>query len=114
MPKKPKPSTTIARQRRLARGRPLQGAKFDAMVHDVTARGFLKLIELYDGMVLDGWSRRRAARISGIDCPGVAYDWDDPAGHVVRGAYEGGRPGLNEPRVYDTWDKGAYERRRKK
>jgi len=61
----------------------LDGDEFDALVTDVRENGVLEPIRLYEGQVLDGRNRYRAAQAAGVDCPTKAYDGADPVSFVV-------------------------------
>ena len=57
--------------------------EFDAFVEDVKERGILFPATLYEGMVLDGWHRYRAAQITGDSLEFVTYTGKDPAGYIA-------------------------------
>jgi ParB-like chromosome segregation protein Spo0J len=64
----------------------LEGEEFDALVADIKANGVQFPIILYDGMILDGRNRYRAAIAAGIDFKHRILNdrWiDDPAAYVV-------------------------------
>ena len=61
----------------------LNGAEFDELAADIRARGVHEPIWLYDGQILDGRNRYRAAKAAGIDCPTRTYDGPDPLSLVV-------------------------------
>ena len=59
-------------------------AEFAEMVEDVRANGLLQpTITLFEGQVLDGWHRYRAALEAGQVFETVDYEGDDPAGCVI-------------------------------
>jgi N6-adenosine-specific RNA methylase IME4 len=61
-----------------------EGAEFDELVADVRAsKGVRVPIVLYEGKVLDGRNRYRAAAVAGVPCPTSTYDGDDPVGFVI-------------------------------
>lgn len=57
--------------------------EFDALCDDVQERGILFPITLYQGKVLDGWHRYRAAHRTGTAFRTVTYEGKDPAGYVA-------------------------------
>ena len=60
--------------------------EYAALVADMRANGYdpTAPIVLYEGQILDGRNRWKAARELGIEPPYVDYDGDDPLGYVVR------------------------------
>jgi ParB-like chromosome segregation protein Spo0J len=61
----------------------IEGAEFDALVADIRANGVHEPIYLFDGRILDGRNRYRAAQAAGVDCPLREYLGDDPVAFVV-------------------------------
>jgi len=61
----------------------IEGAEFDELVADVRAYGVREPIWIYQGKVLDGRNRHRAAQGAGVPCPVRTYDGDDPVGFVI-------------------------------
>jgi N6-adenosine-specific RNA methylase IME4 len=61
----------------------LEGADFDELVADVRAYGVREPIILYQGKILDGRNRYRAAQAAGVDCSMESYTGDDPLGLVI-------------------------------
>jgi ParB-like chromosome segregation protein Spo0J len=57
---------------------------FEELAHSIRQHGVLNPITLYDGKVLDGWHRYRAAQIVGKACPQVTLDESiDPRDFVL-------------------------------
>lgn len=61
----------------------IDGDDFTALVDDVRAHGVREPIWIYDGAILDGRNRYRAAEFAGVDCPMRTFDGDDPVGFVL-------------------------------
>src|SRR5262245_40890796 len=62
----------------------IEGVEFDELVADVRAsKGVREPITLYEGKILDGRNRYRAAAVAGVPCPTRTYDGDDPVGFVI-------------------------------
>jgi ParB-like chromosome segregation protein Spo0J len=62
----------------------MEGAEFDELVVDIRAHGVREPIWLYEGKILDGRNRYRAARIAGVPCPTRVYDeGNDPIAFVI-------------------------------
>lgn len=61
----------------------IEGAEFADLVADIKAHGVREPIWLYEGKILDGRNRYRAAREAGVDCPSCEYEGDDPLAYVV-------------------------------
>jgi N6-adenosine-specific RNA methylase IME4 len=61
----------------------IEGAEFDALVHDIRANGLRENIVLLDGAILDGRNRYRACLIAGTQPRTVEYFGDDPVSFVV-------------------------------
>jgi hypothetical protein len=57
--------------------------EFDAFCEDVQQRGIIYPISLYEGKVLDGWHRYRAAIRTGTQVKTVTYEGKDPAGYIA-------------------------------
>ena len=56
---------------------------FAELVEDVKAHGVRQPVTIYEGKVLDGWHRYRAARSAGVDCPMEDFTGDDPVAFVT-------------------------------
>ena len=61
----------------------LEGDEFAELVADVKAHGVSEPIWLYEGKILDGRNRHRAAQAAGVACPTRTYDGDDPVAFIV-------------------------------
>ena len=61
----------------------IAGADFDGLVADIKAHGVREPIWLFDGQVLDGRNRYRAALAAGVECPTRTYDGADPVAFVI-------------------------------
>jgi hypothetical protein len=62
----------------------LDGDDFAELVADISRpRGVREAIWIYQGKILDGRNRCRAAEVAGVPCPGQPYEGDDPVGFVV-------------------------------
>jgi N6-adenosine-specific RNA methylase IME4/ParB-like chromosome segregation protein Spo0J len=61
----------------------IEGAEFDELVADIVAHGVLEPIWIYEGQIIDGRNRYRAAELAGVDCPMREYIGDDPVSFVV-------------------------------
>lgn len=61
----------------------IDGDEFAALVDDVRAHGVREPIWLYEGAILDGRNRYRAAEFAGVDCPMRTFDGADPVSFVV-------------------------------
>jgi N6-adenosine-specific RNA methylase IME4/ParB-like chromosome segregation protein Spo0J len=61
----------------------IEGKDFDALVADIAAHGIREPIWIYEGQIIDGRNRYRAAAIAGVDCPLREYTGDDPVAFVV-------------------------------
>jgi N6-adenosine-specific RNA methylase IME4 len=62
----------------------IEGSEFDELVADVRAsKGVREPITLYQGQILDGRNRYRAAQVAGVPCETRTYDGDDPVGFVI-------------------------------
>lgn len=57
--------------------------EFNAFCADVESRGILFPASLYEGMVLDGWHRYRAAQRTGSELKFIEYKGKDPAGYIA-------------------------------
>jgi hypothetical protein len=53
------------------------------LVEDVRRNGVREPIWLFEGKILDGRNRYRAARVAGVPCPTRFYEGDDPLGFVI-------------------------------
>lgn len=61
----------------------IEGAEFSALRDDIAAHGVREPIVLFEGAILDGRNRYRAAQAAGVDCPMTEYRGDDAAAFVV-------------------------------
>lgn len=61
----------------------MDDTEFTAFCEDVEERGVLMPVTLYEGMVLDGWHRYRAARKTGSAFKTIEYTGKDPAGYIA-------------------------------
>lgn len=61
----------------------MDDTEFDAFCADVEERGILFPASLYEGMVLDGWHRYRAAKRTGSELKFIEYKGKDPAGYIA-------------------------------
>ncbi len=61
----------------------IEGSDFDEFVEDIRAHGVREPITIYEGQILDGRNRYRAAREVGVECPIAEYNGSDPIGFVI-------------------------------
>ena len=61
----------------------LEGSEFDELVEDIRRHGVREPVWLYEGKILDGRNRYRAAAVAGVPCPTRIYEGDDPVAFVV-------------------------------
>ena len=61
----------------------LEGAECDALVADIKAHGVREPVITYDGKILDGRNRVKAAIAAGAEVPFREYEGDDPLGFVI-------------------------------
>lgn len=57
--------------------------EFNAFCEDVAERGIIMPVTLYEGKVLDGWHRYRAAHRTGTPFKTIEYTGKDPAGYIA-------------------------------
>ena len=57
--------------------------EFDAFCADIEERGIIMPVTLYEGKVLDGWHRYRAAKRTGSAPKFMKYEGADPAGYIA-------------------------------
>jgi hypothetical protein len=57
--------------------------EFDAFCADIEERGIIMPVTLYEGKVLDGWHRYRAAKRTGSAPKFIKYEGSDPAGYIA-------------------------------
>jgi hypothetical protein len=57
--------------------------EFAAFCEDIEERGIIMPVTLYEGMVLDGWHRYRAAHKTGTPFKTIEYTGKDPAGYIA-------------------------------
>jgi transcriptional regulator with XRE-family HTH domain len=58
-------------------------AEFNAFCEDVTDRGILMPVTLYEGKVLDGWHRYRAGHRTQTRWEEITYTGNNPAGYIT-------------------------------
>lgn len=61
----------------------IDGQAYQELMADVLRHGVREPVWLYEGQILDGRNRYRAATAMGVDCPTREYDGQDPTGFVV-------------------------------
>jgi ParB-like chromosome segregation protein Spo0J len=61
----------------------IEGTEFDELVADIRQHGVREIVWLYDGKILDGRNRYRAAQIASVPCPTMVYKGDNPIAFVV-------------------------------
>lgn len=61
----------------------IQGAEFEALRDDIAAHGVREPVVIFEGEILDGRNRYRAAIAAGVECPFQTYEGNDPAALVV-------------------------------
>lgn len=61
----------------------MDDAEFEAFCADVADRGILFPATLFEGKVLDGWHRYRAAKRTGSELKFLKYEGTDPAGYIA-------------------------------
>jgi N6-adenosine-specific RNA methylase IME4/ParB-like chromosome segregation protein Spo0J len=61
----------------------IDGQPFSDLVADVIKHGVREPVWLYEGQILDGRNRWRAAEVAGVECPLRDYEGDEPASFVV-------------------------------
>jgi hypothetical protein len=61
----------------------IEGAAFEELIADIRQHGVREAVMLYEGAILDGRNRHRAAREAGVSFPTRVYDGDDPLGFVI-------------------------------
>jgi N6-adenosine-specific RNA methylase IME4 len=61
----------------------IDGQPFADLVGDVIKHGVREPVWLYEGQILDGRNRWRAAEVAGVECPTVEYKGDDPLEFVL-------------------------------
>ena len=61
----------------------IEGDEFDALVNDIRAHGVREPIWLFEGKILDGRNRYRAATEAGEEFETREYEGDKPLEHVV-------------------------------
>jgi len=57
--------------------------EFNAFCADIEERGVIMPVTLYEGKVLDGWHRYRAAKRTGSAPKFIKYEGSDPAGYIA-------------------------------
>src|SRR5262249_52951156 len=57
---------------------PMNKEELEALAADIKARGLLRPILLYEGMILDGRNRYAACELAGVEPRSVEYEGDDP------------------------------------
>jgi hypothetical protein len=61
----------------------MDDSEFDAFCADIEERGIIMPVTLYEGKVLDGWHRYRAAQRTGSAPKFIKYEGSDPAGYIA-------------------------------
>lgn len=61
----------------------IDGDDFNSLVADVRQHGVREPIVIFDGRILDGRNRWRAAQAVGVECPRVDFTGSDPVGFVI-------------------------------
>lgn len=61
----------------------LEGRAYSDLVADVIKHGVREPVWVYEGQILDGRNRWRAAQAAGVSCPTQVYEGDEPAAFVV-------------------------------
>lgn len=61
----------------------MSAEEFDAFCEDIQERGILFPVTIFEGKVLDGWHRYRAAHRTGTQFKIVKYEGKDPAGYIA-------------------------------
>lgn len=61
----------------------IEGPEFESLVADIAAHGVREPVWLYEGKILDGRNRYRAAQVAGVECPTNTYEGDSPLQFVV-------------------------------
>lgn len=61
----------------------LQGKDFDDLVEDIRVNGVLEPVWTYQGQILDGRNRHRAAGVAGREAPAREYTGEDPLSFVI-------------------------------
>ena len=61
----------------------LEGEAYAHFLEDIRRHGVREPITLFEGKILDGRNRYRAAIDAGVECPSKEYVGDDPLGFVI-------------------------------
>ena len=61
----------------------IDGPAYQELMGDVMRHGVREPVWLYEGQILDGRNRYRAAMAMGVECPTREYEGEDPTGFVV-------------------------------
>ena len=61
----------------------IEGQEFNELVADIRAHGVREPIWIYDGRIIDGRNRYRAASVAGIERPVRKYSGADPVSFVI-------------------------------
>jgi hypothetical protein len=61
----------------------IEGSEFNALVEDIRARGLCEPVTVFQGKILDGRNRARAAAAAQVELSSVNYDGDDPLEFVI-------------------------------
>lgn len=61
----------------------IEGAEFEQLVADIKANGVREPVITYEGKILDGRNRFKAANAAGVEVPTKEYSGDDPLGFVI-------------------------------
>lgn len=61
----------------------IEGAEFEQLVADIKANGVREPVITYEGKILDGRNRFKAANAAGVEVPFREYEGSDPLGFVI-------------------------------
>lgn len=61
----------------------MEGSAFAELVADVKANGVVEPVEIFEGKILDGRNRYRAAETAGVHCPTRQFNGTDALAHVI-------------------------------
>jgi phage N-6-adenine-methyltransferase len=61
----------------------IEGPEFEELVTSIREQGVREIVWLYDGKILDGRNRYRAAQVADVPCPTMVYRGADPIAFVI-------------------------------